>query len=383
MRSGNATPPPEPPAARAVPRLRRRGAVAERHRRRRELAITQPALSRQIHALEDALGCALFVRRHRSLELTPEGTRLFRTADAWLDQLGEAIEALRPSDPTRWPSPPPAASPRCGCSPSGRAPVQPSRGGPARRGQQPRARPGAGDHRPRRPLLPRRAATLRRGPAVRRGAAAGLQHPGGPGRTGAAREGGPPRLRRSGTSAAALGPLASGLGGGALRPGRVLRFTQYEQVIQSALAGHGAALGRLALVRPFLDSGQLVAATARGPLPIGYGYWLVSRSRPLGRNAGRVRTSSSPGRLQARGADLGRVTPGRPGSGHPRPPASPSGPLAAPRALRSHPGSNPGRHFAGGASLRSILRAGEDLPRVVSGAHPTVNRIQRPDPGWG
>src|SRR5262252_11032185 len=66
----------------------------------RELAITQPALSRQIHALEDALGCALFVRRHRSLELTPEGTRLLRTADAWLDQLGEAIEALRPLDPS-------------------------------------------------------------------------------------------------------------------------------------------------------------------------------------------------------------------------------------------------------------------------------------------
>src|SRR5215470_12465411 len=66
----------------------------------RELAITQPALSRQIHALEDALGCALFVRQHRSVELTPEGTRLFRTADAWLDQLGEAIEALRPVDPS-------------------------------------------------------------------------------------------------------------------------------------------------------------------------------------------------------------------------------------------------------------------------------------------
>ena len=73
------------------------------------------------------------------------------------------------------------------------------------------------------------------------------------------------------------------------RPGRVLRFTRYEQAIQSALAGHGVALGRLALVRPFLDSRQLVAATGRGPLPIGYGYWLVSRSRPLGRNASRVR----------------------------------------------------------------------------------------------
>jgi DNA-binding transcriptional LysR family regulator len=74
------------------------------------------------------------------------------------------------------------------------------------------------------------------------------------------------------------------------KPGRVLRFTQYEQAIQSALAGHGVALGRLALVRPFLDSGQLLSATRRKPLPIGYGYWLVSRSRPLGRNAGRVRT---------------------------------------------------------------------------------------------
>jgi DNA-binding transcriptional LysR family regulator len=69
----------------------------------------------------------------------------------------------------------------------------------------------------------------------------------------------------------------------------VLRFTQYEQAIQSALAGHGVALGRLALVRPFLDSGQLVAATRRRPLPIGYAYWLVCRSRPLGRNAGLVR----------------------------------------------------------------------------------------------
>jgi LysR family glycine cleavage system transcriptional activator len=73
------------------------------------------------------------------------------------------------------------------------------------------------------------------------------------------------------------------------KPGRVLRFTQYEQAIQSALAGHGVALARFALVRRLLDSGQLVAATRRKPMPIGYGYWLVSRSRPLGRNAGRVR----------------------------------------------------------------------------------------------
>ena len=74
------------------------------------------------------------------------------------------------------------------------------------------------------------------------------------------------------------------------RPGRVIRFTQYEQAIQSALAGHGVALGRLALVRPLLDSGQLVPAARLEPLPIPYGYWLVSRSRPVGRNAAVVRS---------------------------------------------------------------------------------------------
>ena len=38
-----------------------------------ELFVTQSALSRQVKALEDALGVALFVRRHRALALTPAG----------------------------------------------------------------------------------------------------------------------------------------------------------------------------------------------------------------------------------------------------------------------------------------------------------------------
>ena len=71
-------------------------------------------------------------------------------------------------------------------------------------------------------------------------------------------------------------------------PGRIIRLTQYDQVIQAALAGNGVALGRLALVRSFLDSGRLAPATRAPPLPTDYAYWLVSRSRPLGRNAGRV-----------------------------------------------------------------------------------------------
>ena len=36
-----------------------------------ELFVTQSALSRQIKALEEALGLALFERRHRALSLTP------------------------------------------------------------------------------------------------------------------------------------------------------------------------------------------------------------------------------------------------------------------------------------------------------------------------
>ena len=44
-----------------------------------ELFVTQSALSRQIKALEDALGVALFERRHRALALTPVGARSIAT----------------------------------------------------------------------------------------------------------------------------------------------------------------------------------------------------------------------------------------------------------------------------------------------------------------
>jgi DNA-binding transcriptional LysR family regulator len=43
-----------------------------------ELFLTQSALSRQVKALEDALGVALFERRHRALALTPQGAAFHR-----------------------------------------------------------------------------------------------------------------------------------------------------------------------------------------------------------------------------------------------------------------------------------------------------------------
>jgi DNA-binding transcriptional LysR family regulator len=60
-----------------------------------ERFVTQSAMSRQVQALEDDLGAALFVRRHRSLELTPAGQRLLGTITPMLAQLRETVGAIR------------------------------------------------------------------------------------------------------------------------------------------------------------------------------------------------------------------------------------------------------------------------------------------------
>ena len=49
-----------------------------------ELFVTQSALSRQVQALEEALGVPLFVRRHRALALTPAGAAFHRDVAAAL-----------------------------------------------------------------------------------------------------------------------------------------------------------------------------------------------------------------------------------------------------------------------------------------------------------
>ena len=60
-----------------------------------ELFVTQSALSRQIKALEDALGAALFERRHRALVLTPAGAAFHREVTDVLDSLANAAERVR------------------------------------------------------------------------------------------------------------------------------------------------------------------------------------------------------------------------------------------------------------------------------------------------
>ena len=60
-----------------------------------ELFLTQSALSRQIQALEQALGIALFERRHRALVLTPAGVTLHREVAAALAALAAAADRAR------------------------------------------------------------------------------------------------------------------------------------------------------------------------------------------------------------------------------------------------------------------------------------------------
>lgn len=61
----------------------------------RELALTQPGLSRQIQKLERSLGVPLFDRSRRALTLTPAGERFRTYAQNLLDQYRELVNELR------------------------------------------------------------------------------------------------------------------------------------------------------------------------------------------------------------------------------------------------------------------------------------------------
>ena len=66
-----------------------------------ELFLTQSALSRQVKALEDALGAPLFERRHRALALTPAGATFHRDVTETLRALAAAADQVagRTRDP--------------------------------------------------------------------------------------------------------------------------------------------------------------------------------------------------------------------------------------------------------------------------------------------
>ncbi len=62
-----------------------------------ELCLTQSAVSRQIRSLEGNLGRSLFLRKHRAIELTPDGYRLFEAITRGLDEIAGCVGELRAS----------------------------------------------------------------------------------------------------------------------------------------------------------------------------------------------------------------------------------------------------------------------------------------------
>lgn len=64
-----------------------------------ELFLTQSALSRQVQALEAALGVPLFQRRHRALLLTDEGQLLYQTTAQIQDALRKTVARITRKSP--------------------------------------------------------------------------------------------------------------------------------------------------------------------------------------------------------------------------------------------------------------------------------------------
>ena len=62
-----------------------------------ELALTQSAVSRQIQAMEEEVGMALFLRHTRAVELTGAGAELLRAVVPSLERLDNAVRMIRRS----------------------------------------------------------------------------------------------------------------------------------------------------------------------------------------------------------------------------------------------------------------------------------------------
>ncbi|WP_321867564.1 LysR substrate-binding domain-containing protein [Paraburkholderia tropica] len=244
-----------------------------------DLCLTQSAVSRQINALEDLLGVRLFHRGYRSIAFTPEGERLFRTAESAVAQLQDVMGTLMA---------PRARQPVTITASLGVAGLWllPRLGSLQARHPQIDVRVAASDK-----VLDLRAEGIDL--ALRyAGASAAL-----PDATRLYEEYvmpvAHPSLGVEALDAATLAQHAllefdgprrpllrwadhlGELGLDAAQPRGVLRFNTYDQVIQAALAGRGIALGRQALVEPMLADGRLVAIGAAWPTrPTGYAYWL-------------------------------------------------------------------------------------------------------------
>ena len=258
-----------------------------------DLFLTQSAVSRQIAALEAALGVALLVRRHRAIAFTQAGRQLFEVADAALESVAQCVQTLRQDDATRpvtitasvgvtglWLLPRlsalQAALPDIEVRLSADNRLNDLRAddidlairychadeAPAHAVRlfgetiAPVAHPALGV---------RKLSSARALRGVRLLELDDATHP---------QLGWQAWLEARGWSDTPHAPVS--------------RFNQYDQVIQAALAGQGVALGRLALLRAQLDGGLLRVLGAPGsPTELSHAYWLLQAGATTGRATAR------------------------------------------------------------------------------------------------
>lgn len=247
-----------------------------------ELCVTQSAVSRQIGTLEERLGVQLLVRGHRSITFTPEGERLFRSADGAVQQLQDVLGELS----TRGAPRPVTLSASIGFTGLWLLP---------RLGSLQKLHPNADL----RVSANNRISDLRHdgidlavryttSDAVPREAVrlfgevvAPVAHPSLNVQT-----------MRAPNALSKLNLLEfdtpqhpwlqwkgwlESMGWSDAAPRSILRFNQYDQVVQAALAGQGVALGRIELIRHLLDAGQLaMVAPPRQQADAAYAYWLIT-----------------------------------------------------------------------------------------------------------
>ncbi|WP_432725884.1 LysR substrate-binding domain-containing protein [Variovorax sp. W6] len=246
-----------------------------------DLCLTQSAVSKQIHALEAQLGVALLVRGHRSISFTPEGERLFRSADGAVQQLQDVMGGISQSGEQR----PVTLSASIGMTGLWLLP---------RLGNVQKLHPGVDV----RVSSNNRLADLRNDgidlairyttPELAPAGAVRLF-----GET-VAPVAHPSLGLRALDEPGALSTQCllafddpqhpwlqwkdwlAAVGWADAKPQAVLHFNQYDQLIQAALAGQGVALGRLELIQPLLDDDRLVRIAAPVPeQPSGHAYWLI------------------------------------------------------------------------------------------------------------